>query len=113
MAVMMMAPLPFPAAAAEPWEKENGQYVDASGTPIAGALEKGITVTKYQNRANADKGGIDWAKVAADGVDFAMIRIGYYKDMDPYYSMNMQGASANGIKTGVFFIRRRLTRRVP
>ena len=103
MAVMMMAAVPFPAAAAEPWEKENGQYVDASGTPIAGALEKGITVTKYQNRANADKGGIDWAKVAADGVDFAMIRIGYYKDMDPYYSMNMQGASANGIKTGVFF----------
>lgn len=98
-----MAAVPFPAAAAEPWEKENGQYVDASGTPIAGALEKGITVTKYQNRANADKGGIDWAKVAADGVDFAMIRIGYYKDMDPYYSMNMQGASANGIKTGVFF----------
>ena len=60
-------------------------------------------MTKYQNRANADKGGIDWAKVAADGVNFAMIRIGYYKDMDPYYSMNMQGASENGIKTGVFF----------
>ena len=30
MAVMMMAAVPFPAAAAEPWEKENGQYVDAS-----------------------------------------------------------------------------------
>lgn len=103
MAVMMMAAVPFTAAAAEPWDKENGQYVDASGAPIAGALEKGITVTKYQNRANADKGGIDWAKVAADGVNFAMIRIGYYKDMDPYYSMNMQGASENGIKTGVFF----------
>ena len=25
------------------------------------------------------------------------------RDMDPYYSMNMQGASENGIKTGVFF----------
>lgn len=62
MAVMMMAAVPFTAAAAEPWDKENGQYVDASGAPIAGALEKGITVTKYQNRANADKGGIDWAK---------------------------------------------------
>ena len=103
MAVMMMAAVPFTAAAAEPWDKENGQYVDASGAPRAGALEKGITVTKDQNRANADKGGIDWAKVAADGVNFAMIRIGYYKDMDPYYSMNMQGASENGIKTGVFF----------
>lgn len=100
---MMMASAPLSASAAEPWTMENGQYVDASGAPIVGALEKGITVTKYQNRANAAKGGIDWAKVAADGVSFAMIRIGYYKDMDPYYSMNMQGAAANGIKTGVFF----------
>ena len=31
MAVMMMAAVPFTAAAAEPWDKENGQYVDASG----------------------------------------------------------------------------------
>lgn len=103
LAALMVAASPCSAAAAEPWDLENGQYVDASGAPIAGALEKGITVTKYQNRANEAKGGIDWAKVAADGISFAMIRIGYYKDMDPYYSMNMRGASENGIKTGVFF----------
>lgn len=31
-----------PAAAygAQPWSLENGQYVDASGAPIAGALER-------------------------------------------------------------------------
>ena len=51
------------------WSLENGQYVDASGAPIAGALEKGITVTKYQNRANEN--GIDWSRVASDGVSFA------------------------------------------
>lgn len=85
------------------WEFENGQYVDALGQPIAGALEKGITVTKYQNRESEEKGGIDWKRVAADGISFAMVRIGYLNDRDPYYSMNMTGAAANGIKTGVFF----------
>ena len=92
-----------PAAAygAQPWSLENGQYVDASGAPIAGALEKGITVTKYQNRANEN--GIDWSRVASDGVSFAMIRVGYYKDKDPYFDRNVTEAFANGIHTGVFF----------
>lgn len=56
---------------AEAWKLENGQYVDASGIPIAGALEKGITVSKYQNRQNGLTGGIDWKKVAQDGISFA------------------------------------------
>lgn len=94
---------PMNGFSAQAWDMENGQYVDASGAPIAGALEKGITVTKYQNRQNADNGGIDWSKVAQDGVSFAMVRIGYFNDRDPYYSINMTNASANGIKTGVFF----------
>ena len=94
---------PGTAAGAQPWTMENGQYVDASGQPVVGALEKGITVTKYQNRASQSAGGIDWAKVAADGISFAMVRIGYLNDMDPYYTSNMEGASTNGIKTGVFF----------
>ena len=94
--------LPATAMAAEAWSLENGQYVDASGAPIAGALAKGITVTKYQNRENAED-GIDWSKVAADGVSFAMIRVGYYKDKDPYFDRNITEAAANGIHTGVFF----------
>lgn len=94
---------PMEGFSAEAWEKEGAQYVDASGTPIAGALEKGITVTKYQNRQNEANGGIDWSRVAKDGVSFAMVRMGYFNDRDPYYSMNMAGAAANGIKTGVFF----------
>ncbi len=91
------------AMAAEAWTMENGQYVNAEGTPIVGALEKGITVTKYQNRASESAGGIDWAKVKADGVSFAMVRLGYHNDMDPYYSMNINGAAAQGIKIGAFF----------
>ena len=93
---------PLTAFGAEPWTMENGQYVDASGAPIEGAVAKGITVTKYQNRANKDT-GIDWAKVREDGVSFAMVRLGYLNDQDPYFGINMQEASANGLKTGVFF----------
>lgn len=32
-----------------------------------------------------------------------MIRIGYYKDKDPYFDRNITEAAAHGIKTGVFF----------
>ena len=100
---MLAVSLAFPMAAqAKAWDFENGSYVDASGTPIEGAVAKGITVTKYQNRANREN-GIDWGKVAADGVGFAMIRIGYYKDKDPYFDRNITEAAAHGIKTGVFF----------
>lgn len=91
---------------AEAWDMENGQFVDASGSPIAGALSKGITVTKYQNRANRAANGseaIDWNQAAADGVSFAMVRLGYHNDRDPYSSMNMEGAAAAGVKVGAFF----------
>ena len=62
----------------------------------------GIDVSKYQ-------GNIDWAKVSADGIDFAMIRVGYrtlesgqiMEDSSAKY--NMQEATAHGIKVGVYF----------
>ncbi len=87
------------ARLAEHLRVENGQFIRANGTAIEGALAKGITVSKYQNRA----GQIAWDQVAADGVTFAMIRLGYLNDLDPYFAENMQNAAANGIRTGVFF----------
>lgn len=62
----------------------------------------GIDVSKYQ-------GNIDWSKVAADGIDYAMIRVGYrtlesgqiMEDSSAKY--NMQEAAAHGIKVGVYF----------
>ena len=53
---------------------ENGQFIRANGTAIEGAVAKGVTVSKYQNRA----GDIDWSRAAADGVTFAMVRLGYH-----------------------------------
>ena len=106
-AAMLAVSLAFPMAAqAKAWDFENGSYVDASGTPIEGAVAKGITVTKYQNRANREN-GIDWGKVAADGIGFAMIRIGYYKDKDPYFDRNITEAAAHGIKQVFSSIHRR------
>lgn len=77
----------------------EGQFLRANGTAIEGALAKGITISKYQNKA----GEIDWNQVAGDGVTFAMVRLGYFNDMDPYFAENMINAAAHGIRTGVFF----------
>jgi len=82
------------------WTKVNGAYIDSAGNPIEGALLRGISVSKWQ-------GDIDWAKVAADDVSFALIRmasIGYEGEytMDEYYDRNMQGAKNNGIHTAPY-----------
>lgn len=76
----------------------NGQYVYNNGLPVEGALEKGISVSKYQNRA----GQIDWNAVKNDGISFAFVRIGYLRDLDPYFDENMRGAAASGIKLGAY-----------
>ncbi len=77
----------------------DGQFIRANGSPVEGALAKGITISKYQNRA----GAIDWERVKGDGVSFAMVRLGYLGDLDPYFDENMRNARAHGINTGIFF----------
>lgn len=62
----------------------------------------GIDVARYQ-------GTIDWEAVASDNVDFAMVRVGYRSQEDGQIvadsngRYNMQEASRNGIKLGVYF----------
>ena len=65
-------------------------------------ITHGIDVARYQ-------GTIDWKEVAASGVDFAMVRIGYRgmedgllkEDSNGRY--NLQEAQKNGIKLGAYF----------
>ncbi len=63
---------------------------------------KGIDVSSFQ-------GNIDWEKVAADGVEFAIIRMGIrgYGSgklvVDEQFVNNMEGALAAGIDVGVYF----------
>lgn len=61
------------SAVSNAWEKVNGQYVNSRGEVIEGATLKGIDVSEHN-------GKIDWAKVKADGIDFAIIRCGYGQD---------------------------------
>ena len=62
---------------------------------------RGVDVSEHQRE-------IDWAQVAASGVDYAYIRLGYrgYTEgglfEDPYYKTNIEGALANGLQVGVY-----------
>ena len=62
----------------------------------------GVDVSTYQRT-------IDWPRVAAAGVDFAMIRVGYrgYTAggiyMDNYWKRNITGALDAGLDVGVYF----------
>lgn len=85
---------------------DNGfvEYVE-NGTVIS---HKGIDVSKHQ-------GEIDWKKVAADGVEFAFIRVGnrgYGSGAiveDEQFENNVKGAITNGIKVGVYFFSQAIT----
>ena len=64
---------------------------------------KGIDVSRYQE-------DIDWNKVAAAGVEYAFIRVGIRGwgsagriALDEKFEQNIQGATAAGIKVGVYF----------
>ena len=63
---------------------------------------KGIDVSKHQ-------GKIDWEKVAADGVEYAFIRVGYRgygtgKALeDEFFHQNAKGANEAGVPIGAYF----------
>ena len=68
----------------------------------------GIDVSSHQK-------DIDWAQVAAAGVDFAMIRVGYRGYVNPtlnkdtYFDYNIREALANGLEVGVYFFSQALS----
>lgn len=70
--------------------------------------KRGIDVSFYQ-------GEIDWQAAAADGVDFAIIRLGYrgYTEgglrLDSRFEENIRGALEAGIPVGVYFFSQAIT----
>lgn len=79
----------------------GGASVNAENLHHETGKANGVDVSKWQGR-------IDWAKVKKDGIDFAIIRVGYrgedgviYKDSNADY--NIQQAAANGVLIGVYF----------
>ena len=80
---------------------ETGDEVKAESLKPREGKANGIDVSKWQGR-------IDWKKVKAAGIDFAVIRIGYrgengiiYKDA--YADYNIQQAEKAGVLVGVYF----------
>lgn len=59
---------------------------------------------------SAHNGAIDWAKVKADGVEFAIIRAGYGKSkVDKRFIDNICGAHTAGLKIGIYWFMYALT----
>lgn len=85
--------------------KENGRLnCSASGY----TTRFGVDVSSFQ-------GNIDWNKVAADGVDFAFVRVGGRGTSlgqlytDTRYAQNVDGAVSAGLDTGVYFFAQAIT----
>ncbi len=80
---------------------EDG-FLEYVGDDSTVEIKKGIDVSRFQ-------GSIDWVKVAAAGVDFAIVRAGLRGTTegklltDDYFQDNVEGATANGIDVGVYF----------
>ncbi len=84
--------------------EENGiNYVEEGYTAL-----QGVDVSGFQ-------GDIDWNRVKADGIDFAIVRVGgrfmqsgnLYDDS--YFERNVEGALAAGLKVGVYFFSQAIT----
>lgn len=88
-------------------QNENGyfEYFNEKGEKISFT---GIDVSKYQAEIN-------WTKVKAAGIDFAILRLGYRGmkegtlELDPYYEHNIEAATKAGIPVGVYFFSQAIT----
>ncbi|MFG6358528.1 MAG: glycoside hydrolase family 25 protein [Acetatifactor sp.] len=86
---------------AEAEEDSDKTEIKKLQTPTANATV-GIDVSKWNRE-------IDWEKVKAAGVDFAIIRAGYRGSttgslvVDPYFETNIKAATRAGVKVGVYF----------
>ena len=87
--------------------EENGRY--SYTAPDGTKALAGVDVSTYN-------GDIDWAAVKADGISFAMIRLGFrgYGEsgklvLDDKFIQNIQGATQAGLDVGVYFFSQAIT----
>lgn len=104
--VPILEDVPAPGYDASAFYREDGRlYYDDGATPVA----YGVDVSSHQ-------GEIDWQAVAADGIQFAMIRLGYRgygssgsMNLDRYFEQNLAGALEAGLDVGVYFFSQAIT----
>lgn len=107
------------------WQTINGKtyYYDKNGKPVTGTqIIKGVTYNfgsdgAIQTNVNGStfgidvskhNGKIDWNAVKSSGVDYVIIRCAYRGSStgalitDPNFHTNIKGASAAGLKVGIY-----------
>lgn len=119
---------------APPEEPITFQFGDRTLTPLEGMPlnpydrsgfsfdERGRTVYEKDGRraktgidVSIYQGDIDWQAVAADGIDFAILRLGYrgYTEgglfLDQNFERNLRGALDAGLDVGVYFFSQAVT----
>ncbi len=75
----------------------NGAY-SGNSKPLA----KGID-TYYGKHSETKDGALDWAKIKAAGIDFAIIRAGYIGVKDSTFDTDYTNARAAGLMLGAYF----------
>jgi len=118
--VTLMFCLAFPLYSCSPQEEEwtpaprevGPYYEERFFSQVDGRYrykDASVTVEKTGVDVSDHQGVIDWDSVAADGIDFAFIRIGYRGTtegglfVDERFSSNLLGAQEAGIECGVYF----------
>lgn len=94
-------------------KSEDVPYYDGDGFVQSGGRYRyesdGVVFQKTGVDVSDHQDEIDWGSVAADGIDFAMIRIGYRGSTegglyaDESFDSNLEDAHAVGIECGVYF----------
>lgn len=94
-----------------PYSPEGFSLDERGRVSYEGAEKRGrmgVDVSVYQKE-------IDWQAAAADGVEFAILRLGYrgYSEgglfPDKYFEQNLQGALDAGLEVGIYFFSQAIT----
>lgn len=101
---------PFTLSIVEPSQSPSPPAPTTStpSTPLAEIIQQYKTQdTKIGIDVSSWQGDIDWNAVKQNGVEFALIRVGYgYENqyfLDQKFQANITGATATGLPVGVYF----------
>lgn len=98
-----------PVNSAEDPENNKTKGGDVVSQDQVNSMFENVGTKSFGIDVSAHQGKINWAAVKAAGVEFAMIRCGFrgYGTgaicEDAYFKTNVAGATANGIKVGIYF----------